>query len=92
MCGNAWLSLLSLGLPFLQLTPGVSGSLPACAANVQGSLSTVSTYINEIDGFHKTPPPGKAWAGYRYALGSEGLTQLLLFAMNGWHHLSSSRI
>lgn len=67
-------------------------SLRACAAIVQGSLSTVSTYINEIDGLHKAAPAGKTWAGYRYALGSEGLTQLLLFAMNGLHHLSSSRI
>jgi hypothetical protein len=31
-------------------------------------------------------------AGYRYALGSEGLTQLLLLMMNGLHHLTSSHI
>ena len=52
-------------------------------------LARVARYINEIDNYGRS---GKTWAAYRYGLGSEGIAQLLLLAINGVHRLSADHI
>ncbi len=49
----------------------------------------VARYINEIDNYGRS---GKTWAAYRYGLGSEGIAQLLLLAINGVHRLGADHI
>ena len=53
------------------------------------SFACVARYINEIDNYGRS---GKTWAAYRYGLGSEGIAQLLLLAINGVHRLSADHI
>ena len=70
----------------------VGGPQPAFPLNSISDLenSHVSRrYINEIDNYGRS---GKTWAAYRYGLGSEGIAQLLLLAINGVHRLSADHI
>ena len=53
-------------------------AVAAASTGLCGSLSTVSTYVNEVAGLDQS-----SWRPMIYAAGSIGMTQALLLAING---------